>query len=143
MQAKFSLLILGFLTGLILLATGCGAPGHNRTEVTGALTLDGKPLPAGMHIVFTPTENNTPVAFADVETEGRFKVYGEPGKIGMHPGTFTVSVEVPYADEPGPYSGPPELANIKIPPAYQTGKSKVTFTVPDDGTTFDISMTSK
>ena len=29
------------------------------------------------------------------------------------------------------------------PPAYQTGKSKVTFTVPDDGTTFDIAMTSK
>jgi len=134
---------LGLLAGLILLTTGCGGPGHNRTEVTGVLTLDGEPLPAGMHIVFTPADSETPIAFADAGAEGRFQVYGEPGKIGMYPGEFTVSVEVPYADEPGPYSGPPELADIKIPPAYQTGKSKVTFTVPDDGTTFDIAMTSK
>lgn len=137
---RFNALLL--LSGLIFTAIGCGGSGHDRTEVTGKLTLDGKPMPSGLTIKFTP-DDGRPASLGATTPESTYTVYGEPGKIGLHPGTYTVSVELPFADEPGPYTGPPELAKIKIPSAYQTGKSSLTFSVPDDGTTFDIEMTSK
>ena len=52
-------------------------------------------------------------------------------------------VVVLFADEPGPYSGPPELEKVKIPEAYQTGKSSLTYTAPSGGGTFNIEMVSK
>ena len=127
----------------ILPTTGCGGPGHNRTEVSGLVTLNGKPMPAGMAIKFTPQEAGLPVAEGWTNSDSTYVVYAEPGKIGLNPGTYTVSVELPQADEPGPYSGPPELANIKIPKSFQTGSSTLTFSVPSGGTTLDIQMTGK
>jgi hypothetical protein len=111
--------------------------------VTGLLTLNGKPLPGGLTIKFTPQQSDMPVASGWTNPDSTYVVYAEPGKIGLNPGTYTVSVELPYADEPGPYTGPPKLASIEIPPAYQTGKSTTTFTVPTGGSTFDIVMTSE
>ena len=57
--------------------------------------------------------------------------------------TACLMVVVLFADEPGPYSGPPELAKVKIPEAYQTGKSTLTYTAPSGGRTFNIEMLSK
>ncbi len=129
--------------GVSILFLGCAKAGHGRIEVQGIVTLDGKPLPPGLIIRFTPQEDGIPVARGSTDAEGRYAMYAEPGKIGLLPGVYVVSVELPLADLPGPYTGPPELADIKIPPAFQTGKSSVTFTVPAGGTTFDIPMTSK
>lgn len=143
MVARTHLSVLYVLLGCSLLLVGCGRSGHNRTEVTGLVTLDGQPLPGGLTIKFTPQESEMPVASGWTNPDSTYVVYAEPGKIGLNPGTYAISVEVPYADEPGPYSGPPELANIQIPPTFQTGKSKVTFTVPGDGSAFDIEMKSK
>lgn len=131
------------LLGVSILFLGCAKAGHNRIEVRGFVALDGKPLPAGLIIKFTPQEDGIAVALGSTDAKGRYAMYAEPGKIGLFPGRYIASVELPLADLPGPYSGPPELAGIKIPPAYQTGKSTLTFTVPDEGTTFDIAMTSK
>lgn len=131
------------LLGLTILCISCGKAGHDRFEVRGLVTLDGKPLPSGMIITFTPKESARPVARGGTDMQSRYAMYAEQGKIGLYPGTYAVSVELPYADEPGPYSGPPELATIQIPPAYQTGKSTLTFTVPADGSTFDIVMKSE
>ena len=131
------------LLGCALLLVGCGRSGHGRTEVTGLVTLNGKPLPGGLTIKFTPKESDTPVASGWTMPDSTYVVYAEPGKIGLNPGTYIVSVEVPYADEPGPYTGPPELENIDIPKAFQTGISTLTFTVPADGLIFDIVMKSE
>lgn len=131
------------LLGCALLLVGCGRSGHTRTEVTGLVTLDGKPLPGGLTIKFTPQESGMPVASGWTNPGGTYVIYAEPGKIGLNPGTYIISVEVPYADESGPYTGPPELKNIRIPRAFQTGISTRTLTVPADGSTFDIAMTSE
>jgi hypothetical protein len=132
-----------FFLGSVILSLGCGKAAHDRIEVQGVVTLDGKPLPSGMIIKFTSQEDGSPVARGATDAEGRYAMYAKPGKIGLLPGKYIVSVELPLADLPGPYTGPPELADIKIPSAYQTEKSSVTFTVPADGPTFDILMTSK
>ena len=131
------------LLGCALLLVGCGRSGHGRTEVTGLVTLNGKPLPGGLTIKFTPQESGMPVASGWTNPDSTYVVYAEPGKIGLNPGTYIISVEVPYTDEPGPYTGPPELEDIKIPRAFQTGISTRTFTVPADGSTFDIAMKSE
>jgi hypothetical protein len=127
----------------LLFVIGCGSKGHDRTEVSGMVTLDGEPLPSGLTIKFTPQESGKPVGQGGVDVKSRYFIYGAPGEIGLNPGTYTVSVEVPFADEPGPYSGPPELAKVKIPEAYQTGKSTLTYTAPSGGGTFNIEMVSK
>jgi len=131
------------LLGCALLQAGCGRSAHNRVEVTGLLTLNGKPLPGGLTIKFTPKDSGMPVASGWTKPDSRYVVYAEPGKIGLNPGTYIVSVELPCADEPGPYSGPPDLEKIEIPKDFQTGISTLTFTVPADGSTFDIVMKSK
>jgi len=126
-----------------VLLVGCGRSGHGRTEVTGLVTLNGKPLPGGLTIKFTPQESDTPIASGWTMPDSTYVVYAEPGKIGLNPGTYIVSVEVPLADEPGPYTGPPELEHIEIPKAFQTGISTLTFTVPAEGLAFDIVMKSE
>ena len=127
----------------LLFVIGCGSKGHDRTEVSGMVTLDGEPLPSGLTVKFTPQETGKPVGQGGVNVKSQYFIYGAPGEIGLNPGTYVVSVEVPFADEPGPYSGPPELANIKIPEAYQTGTSTLTYTAPSGGGTFNIEMVSK
>ena len=143
MRAQMSFYALRILLGCAVLLAGCGRSGHNRAEVTGLLTLNGRPLPAGLIIKFTPKESTMPVASGWTIPDSTYVVYAEPGKIGLNPGTYIVSVELPYANEPGPYTGPPELEHIKIPKAFQTGISTLSFTVPADGSTFDIVMKSE
>ena len=143
MRARMSFCAFRILLGCALLLAGCGRSGHTRAEVTGLLTLNGRPLPGGLTIKFTPKESDMPVASGWTKPDSTYVVYAEPGKIGLNPGTYIVSVELPYADEPGPYTGPPELENIDIPKAFQTGISTLTFTVPADGLTFDIVMKSE
>jgi len=130
-------------TFVLLSLTGCNSKAHNRTEVRGAVTLDGRPLPVGISVKFTPQEPDRPVATGMVGREGRYVIFGEPGKIGLDPGTYVVSVELPFAEERGPYTGPPELAKLRIPEAFQTGKSTLTYTAPSGGETLDIEMSSK
>lgn len=143
MRTSCNLITPAVFVAITLFTTGCGGPGHDRTEVTGLVTLDGKPLPAGLTIKFAPEQADTPVASGWTNPDSTYVIYAEPGKIGLNPGTYTVSVEIPYADEAGPYSGPPELANLKIPKAFQTASSTLIFSVPDGGTTLNIEMTSK
>ncbi len=143
MRAQMSFSALRILLGCAVLLAGCGRSGHNRAEVTGLLTLNGRPLPGGLTIKFTPKESKMPIASGWTIPDSTYIVYAEPGKIGLHPGTYILSVELPLAEEPGPYTGPPNLENIKIPKAFQTGISTHTFTVPADGSTFDIVMKSE
>jgi hypothetical protein len=143
MRDRIRFYVLRVLMGCAVLLIGCVRSGHGRTEVTGLVTLNGKPLPGGLIIKFSPKESTMPVASGWTMPDSTYVVYAAPGKIGLNPGTYIVSVEVPYADQPGPYTGPPELEKIEIPKAFQTGISTLTFTVPADGLTLDIVMKSE
>jgi hypothetical protein len=140
---RCSLTLLFVLNALVLLCFGCGKAGHDRFEVRGLVTLDGTALPSGLSIRFAPQKSEIPDAVGATDAQGRYIMYAEQGKIGLRPGVYTVSVERPLDDLPGPYTGPPEFADIKIPMAYRRGNSTLTFTVPTDGLTFDIPMKSE
>ena len=137
---RFNVTVIGVF---MVLLCGCGQPGHDRIEISGLVTLDGAPLPGGMIVKFTPTTGGGNPAIGSTDLNGKYAMYADQGKIGLYPGEYQVSIEIPFADQNGPYTGPPELAKFKIPKAYSTGASTLVFQVPDDGSTLDIAMTSK
>jgi hypothetical protein len=74
------------LTGVLawmLVSCGCGERGPQRYEVSGVVTLDGRPLPAGQ-LVFTPdvTRDNSGVQAKAEIKDGRFTTTSGFGSIG-------------------------------------------------------------
>ena len=81
---------------LLFSAAGCGPPDYY--ECAGVVTHDGEPVPWVM-IEFVPDEIDTvrpPLAVAD--KEGKF-VMKSGRKIGVPPGTYTVHILDPAADD--------------------------------------------
>jgi hypothetical protein len=132
---------------LAALAPGCG-PGTplGRQSVSGTVTLDGKPLPAGS-IMFEPQGSQGALGGAAV-TDGKFTIATQGG---LPPGTYIVRISAAApkgkaaADgPPGPGGGmrgpdPPELI-----PAEWNAKSQHTITVAEKGdNTFDFPIKSK
>lgn len=72
------------VAGMLLIVTGCGEKGPARQRVSGKITFDGKPLPAG-RIAFEPdatANNHGPMGFADV-VDGQFDTdKGGKGTVG-------------------------------------------------------------
>jgi hypothetical protein len=63
---------------LLLFAFGCGSRGANRGAVSGAVTLDGKPVERGS-ILFTPIEGTRgSVAGGEIEN-GRYQLSAKKG----------------------------------------------------------------
>jgi hypothetical protein len=63
------------IAAVCALLTGCGEP--STYEITGTVTLDGKPLSGG-RIVFVASDGRSATAAGDVE-EGVFRVRCSPG----------------------------------------------------------------
>lgn len=66
-----------------LLFAACGTDGPARYDVSGAVTFDGQPVPAG-RIVFEPDStqsNQGPAAYADIES-GRYATPRGKGHVG-------------------------------------------------------------
>lgn len=75
-----------FAVGLAfaLLALGCGKGDANRGTVSGAVTLDGKPLEQGS-ILFTPIEGTKGVVAGGQIQNGQYRFVGATGPaIGMN-----------------------------------------------------------
>jgi hypothetical protein len=108
----------------LVLAAGCGKPGP-RT-VTGAVTLDGKPL-AGAHVEFVPKEDIRLGSFgAQTDAEGKFTVHlGGPGLVARA-GRFVVlitkdaGIGAPLRPEGGEEERTKELMK-KTAPGVQRG----------------------
>ena len=96
---------------LVLVVAGCGGlPGQNIAEVTGRVTLEGKPV-TGVILPFEPDESGVapgkkarPVAFGQTDTDGRYRAFRTGNKqFGAAVGLSHVRItEV---------SSPPEYAN--------------------------------
>jgi hypothetical protein len=92
MRSVLRLLILS----IGMLATGCGG-GSDRPEtanVSGKLTLDGKPLP-GYIVTFQPTSGRPSVSNMPTNAEGRFELWytfrDKGAKVGKHKVTLAFS----------------------------------------------------
>src|SRR5438132_12905643 len=86
-------MVVGIVTAAVLAGlSGCGGGGPKLVNVTGTVTLNGKPL-SGADIVFTP-DQSTKDAFVGSDVtgpEGNFKVMSN-GRAGVAPGKYKVIV---------------------------------------------------
>ena len=111
--------------------------------VTGHLTIDGRPTPQGVRVVFTPQEADHTPGTGVTNDQGMFVMYHKPGMKGLLAGRYNVSIALSDDEATGPVMLPPALADITIPPAYRSGSSTLTCDVPRSGTVFDINIETK
>lgn len=111
---------------LALAAAGCG--GRGFAEVTGTVTMDGKPL-AGAFVSFTPVEPGGVRGVGATNATGRYRVLRPGSKVGAQIGQNRVSV----AGGDGGRSIPDEYG----------AKSTLTYEVTRGANVFDIDIGTK
>ena len=121
--------LLAVLAGLVLIAGGCGQGPKlpPMAEVSGLVTLDGKPLPRGM-VQFVPDAakgNQGPPASGGIGSDGRFRLL-TGGLSGAIVGWHLVSVQARKEVDLNQVSWAPSL----IPEKYNDpAKSGLAFEV--------------
>lgn len=133
---RYSFLALAAL--LLFSAAGCGPPDYY--ECAGVVTKDGEPVPWVM-IEFMPDEIDTvrpPRGIAD--KEGNF-VMKSARKIGVPPGTYTVRIIDPAADDGGQTIKPGDehYENYSyVVDRYSAQKSDLKYTADSHQSSFEL-----
>jgi hypothetical protein len=95
-RSAMNRLVPALLMGVCLLAIGCGGNGLPMTAVSGKVTFDGAPPPAGGRITFTPTEVSGDLprrpGLGRFNTDGTFVVSSFREGDGLVPGAYRVKV---------------------------------------------------
>lgn len=126
------LLVLGFLVLVLVVRTvGCRSGGDHPPlgQVKGRVTLDGKPLPAGLIVMFQPRKGRPAVGTTDAE--GNYEVRYRQDLKGANMGTNRVFLTWPTGFEGG----------VGFPAAYGLG-SEIDVEVNKGMNQFDITMKS-
>lgn len=102
------------LGSLALLPSGCGS-GVGAT-VTGLLTIDGKPAPAGIRIDFEPQVENASSSTGFTDARGEYEMKFNVSKVGVMPGESLVRVSIlPEIDARGKPTVAEGLEGVKLP----------------------------
>lgn len=117
-------------------ALGCGA---GLADVSGLVSIDGKPAPPGLKITFEPRDGKSEPVPSVTDTSGRYRLIHRSGKPGIPSGTYKVSLGF-WGD---PSTNPPELAVLKIPKDMQEATSTLVCDVKPGGTEFNIDVKSR
>ncbi len=102
-SSKHFIKVLALLNFLFVL--GCGI---RVGEVSGPVTIHGKPAPEGLRVMFQSSDSDTETIFANTGVGGRYQVIHRSGKKGIEPGTYLVSID--FWGESAFL--PPELAKV-------------------------------
>lgn len=129
------------LMSAALAMTGCGGDGIDRVEVTGAVTLDDRPLDGG-HITFEPIGKGTS-AGATI-ADGSFTI---PKDKGPSPGQYRVRIsayrgtgeQIPDPDRPGQTT---EKKESIIPDRYNRNTELERTVTADGENDFPFKLTS-
>ena len=146
------------LATVTICAFGCGAekapPKLEPTvELTGIITLDGKPL-EGASVRFAPkSTDGYHGAVGVTDASGKYDLYTDIGngksKDGIIPGDYTVYVSRMVKPDgsliPADSKEPPMMfgGRDEIPLKYSTDKRRISYHVREKGGTFDIKLDSK
>ncbi len=142
-----------------MIAFGCSSGGQappklgSTVEVTGVITLDGKPL-EGASIRFAPkSEKGFHGAVGQTDAEGKYDLYTDLGngesKDGVLPGDYIIYISRMVRPDgsliPASANEPPMLygGRDSIPLKYSTDKGRLSYHVKEKGGTFDIKLESK
>jgi|APSaa5957512622_1039677.scaffolds.fasta_scaffold304604_1 hypothetical protein len=105
--------------GIFLLLGGCSD--SNFGEVTGTVTIDGKPCPAGIEIMFEPQIEGGSVSQGVTGEGGTYEMHYTRDQKGVMVGKSLVRLQIPMGFDP--QSGQSmtdgeELGKIVIPPEF-------------------------
>jgi hypothetical protein len=92
---------------LLISAVGCARPGAELANVTGRVTLDGKPV-SSARLTFQPDGNRSP-STGFTEGDGRYKLLFKRGVEGAMIGMHTVQIQANRAKIPAKYGDATEL----------------------------------
>lgn len=112
---------------------GCGV---SLCDVSGRVSIDGKPVPPGLKITFTPHGDDQQPILAMTENDGRYVVIHRTGKPGVPPGKYSVSVGF-WGDAS---MNPPGISSLKIPEEFRDGTSTLVCDVRGGKTEFNIDL---
>ena len=135
------------------MVTGCGGRASNQPNlvpVSGAITLDGKPL-SGVALVFTPTGSTRGTgATGYTDTAGKYELTATHGGKGTPVGKYQVVatklVMPDGSDFPVGFSVAPITLGARdiLPPKYSApDRTVLTATVHDGTNTIDFPLSSK
>ena len=126
---------------LLLAVAGCG---QGAGQVTGQLTVNGQPAPAGLILEFQPQIKESSPSYGRTDANGRFEVWKTGSTKGVAPGTSLVRISVPQPDTSGrgPPKLPAELEKLTIPARYGTA-SELRFDIKPGHQNIDIAITVK
>ena len=122
---------------LVTLATviGCGNGSTSLgSSVTGTVTVNGSPAPAGLEISFQPAVDGAP-SFGSTNSEGKYELQRTPRTKGATPGENLVTVTFPVNE------GEDAPADLKILKTFQDGTYKVT--VSSGQNTIDLEIAAE
>jgi hypothetical protein len=93
---------------IALLTSGCSRD-PELIEVVGNVALNGSPPPGPGSVFLAPVEDKTGSgarpAMADFDTDGNFNLSAFPGKSGIKPGRYRVSIQI-WKERPQGYLKP-------------------------------------
>ena len=129
-----------FILLLLAVVCGCNSKPYSVAQVSGRVTLDGKPLPKAS-ITFVPlaTKENMgpgPTATAITDADGRYTLTVDKDTVGAVVGRCRIFVTTRFTDPlpPDQDGGPPVLLpRDKVPDRYNV-RTDLTFDVPSGGT---------
>jgi len=137
MFARMLSCLLGAMCLMILISSGCGSGGPPLGEVTGTVTLDGKPL-VGASVQFDP--GNTRPASGVTDNQGNYKLSFIPGTEGAPVGNNIVRIYPKSSNETG--DDLPESEIVSIPAKYNE-ESELTAEVTTGANKFDFALESE
>ena len=114
---------------------GCGNGSTSLgSSVTGTVTVNGSPAPAGLEISFQPAVDGAP-SFGSTNSEGKYELQRTPRTKGATPGENLVTVAFPINE------GEDAPADLKILKTFQDGTYKVT--VSSGQNTIDLEIAAE
>jgi hypothetical protein len=92
---------------------GCGSDAPPLGQVTGTVTLDGKPVDGAM-IQFEPTTSGLPTAFGQTDAQGKYELWYSRGNKGASLGEAIVRITAfQEADDDSAKKKRPEIVPAK------------------------------
>ena len=133
-----------FLLFGVVLALGCG--GSNTAAVSGAVKLDGRPLP-NASVTFQPigegTRNPGAGSYGATNEKGEYTLAMNPRTSGAIVGKHRVEISCPIDDgQDKPGEDRKTKAKDRVPPIYNI-QSTLTFEVKPGGNVADFDLKSK
>ncbi|GAA4431542.1 hypothetical protein [Bremerella cremea] len=89
---------------VLLVVTGCG--GGGLPSLSGVVTIDGKPAPAGVALQFSPTTDGGSPSYAQTDHSGHYVAQFSFNKPGIQIGEHSVKLIPGSVETPMPEIGP-------------------------------------